>query len=225
MDGSFAGYIGSCVDVTERKLVEEIRADVIRTLLEAQEQEQTRIARELHDDISQKLALLSVEISEMKETLPHGELRSQMDALEKQALELCSDTQSLSHELHSSKLGYLGLVLAMKNFSKEFEDKHNVEIEFDGEDVPSDVPQNIALCCSGLCRKDYATPSSTAGALLQSERARTAYGDTSQRPGFGGRLRTGIGKRYPRIGAHQYAGTSSTRERLDFYNIKPPVWG
>jgi PAS domain S-box-containing protein len=146
MDGAFAGYVGSCVDVTERKLVEQIRADVSRTLLEAQEQERTRIARELHDDIGQKLALLSVEISQMKETLPHGELRSQMDALEKQAVEISADTQSLSHELHSSKLEYLGLVLAMKNFSKEFEDKHNVEIEFDGGDVPSVVPQNIALC-------------------------------------------------------------------------------
>jgi PAS domain S-box-containing protein len=50
--GSFAGYIGSCSDITERKLAEEALAGLSRKLLEAQEQERTRIARELHDDIS-----------------------------------------------------------------------------------------------------------------------------------------------------------------------------
>ena len=55
-DGSFAGYIGSCVDVTDRKLAEEALSSVSCRLIEAQEKEPTRIARELHDDINQQLA-------------------------------------------------------------------------------------------------------------------------------------------------------------------------
>ena len=61
-DGSFAGYIGSCIDITERKLAEEGLATIGRRLIEAQEQERTWIGRELHDDINQRLALLAFEL-------------------------------------------------------------------------------------------------------------------------------------------------------------------
>ena len=65
-DGSFAGYIGSCLDITERKLAEEALASLGGKLIVAQEQERTHIARELHDDINQQLALLSETIDELR---------------------------------------------------------------------------------------------------------------------------------------------------------------
>ena len=147
-DGSFAGYIGSCIDITERKLAEETLAGMSRKLLEAQEQERRRIARELHDDINQRLALLSIEIDRMKEVSPvtYGELRDQLDELGKRTSEISAVVQSLSHELHSSKLEYLGLVSAMRGFCKEFGDKHNVKIVFISEDMPATVPQEISIC-------------------------------------------------------------------------------
>jgi PAS domain S-box-containing protein len=147
-DGSFAGYIGSCIDITERKLADEAVAGMSRKLLEAQEQERRRIGRELHDDINQRLALLSVEIDRMKEVSPvaYGELRSRMDELGKRTSEISGVVQSLSHELHSSKLEYLGLVSAMKSFCREFGGKHQVEIGFISEGIPSDVPPEISLC-------------------------------------------------------------------------------
>jgi PAS domain S-box-containing protein len=147
-DGSFAGYIGSCTDLTERKLVEEAWASMSRKLLEAQEQERTRIARELHDDVNQRLGILSVEIDRMKEAAPatYGELRSRMDELGKRTSEISDTVQSLSHELHSSKLEYLGLVSAMRGFCKEFSDKHKVEIDFSSEGMPSTVPPDVSLC-------------------------------------------------------------------------------
>jgi PAS domain S-box-containing protein len=147
-DGSFAGFIGSCIDITERKLADEALAGMSRKLLEAQEQERARIGRELHDDINQRLALLSVEIQRMKEVSPstYGELRSRMDELGKRTSEISTVVQSLSHELHSSRLEYLGLVSAMKSFCKEFGDKHKVEIDFSSEGIPSGIPPEISLC-------------------------------------------------------------------------------
>lgn len=119
-----------------------------RKLLEAQEQERARIGRELHDDINQRLALLSVEIDRMKEASPvtYGELRSRMDELGKRTSEISAAVQSLSHELHSSKLEYIGLVSAMKGFCKEFSDKQKVEVNFDGDSVPSIFSRDISLC-------------------------------------------------------------------------------
>jgi PAS domain S-box-containing protein len=148
VDGSFAGYIGSCIDITERKLADEALAVMSRKLLEAQEQERARIGRELHDDIGQRLALLSVEIDRMKEASPvaYGELRNRMDELGKRTSEISAVVQSLSHELHSSKLEYIGLVSAMKGFCREFGDKHKVKVAFDSEGVPPGVPPEVSLC-------------------------------------------------------------------------------
>jgi PAS domain S-box-containing protein len=139
---------GTVQDITERKLADEVLAGMSRKLLEAQEQERSRIGRELHDDINQRLALLSVEIQRMKEVCPgmYGELRSRMDEIGKRTSEISAGVQSLSHELHSSKLEYLGLVSAMKGFCKEFGGKHKVEIDFSSEGIPSDVPPEISLC-------------------------------------------------------------------------------
>jgi len=136
------------VDITERKRADEALVVMSRKLLEAQEQERSRIGRELHDDINQRLALLSVEIDRMKEVSPitYGALRSQMDELGKRTSEISSVVQSLSHELHSSKLEYLGLVSAMKGFCKEFGGKHQVEIDFSSKGIPSDVPPETSLC-------------------------------------------------------------------------------
>ena len=139
---------GTMQDITERKLADEALAGMSRKLLEAQEQERARIARELHDDVNQRLALLSVEIDRMKETSPitYGELRSQMEELGKRTSEISAVVQSLSHELHSSRLEYLGLVSAMKGFCIEFREKHRVEIDFSSEHIPPDVPPEISLC-------------------------------------------------------------------------------
>jgi PAS domain S-box-containing protein len=136
------------VDITERKRAEEALADMSRKLIEAQEQERARIGRELHDDINQRLALLSVEIHRMREASPvvDGELRNRMDELGERTSEISTVVQSLSHELHSSKLELIGLVPAMKGFCREFGAKHKVEIDFDHGGVQSIPSRDISLC-------------------------------------------------------------------------------
>ena len=147
-DGSFAGYIGSCIDVTERKLAEEALSALNRILIETQEQERTRIARELHDDISQRVALLTVNLGALKRDLPDvaKAARQGIEQTEQQLTELGSDIQALSHQMHSSKLEYLGLAVAAKGFCKEFSERQKVEVHFHSDELPKGLPPDISLC-------------------------------------------------------------------------------
>jgi PAS domain S-box-containing protein len=147
-NGSFRGYIGVGIDVTERKLAEEALSGMTGKLIEAQEQERARIARELHDDINQRLALLAIELEQVQQQVPDSlsELRTRIDALQDQTSQIAYDVQKMSHELHSSKLEYLGIVAAVKGFCKEFGERQKVEIDFQSRDVPGRLPPEISLC-------------------------------------------------------------------------------
>lgn len=148
IDGSFAGYIGSCIDVTERKLAEEALSSVSRKLIEAHEEERTWIARELHDDINQRLALLAVNLDVLKGEIPAtaSDSRLRLADVKQQAKELGIDVQALSHRLHSSKLEYLGLTAAAATFCREFSERKGVPIEFHSENIPKSLPEEISLC-------------------------------------------------------------------------------
>jgi PAS domain S-box-containing protein len=147
-DGEAERMLGMDVDITERKLAEEALAAMRRSLIEAQEQERTRIARDLHDDTNQRLALLAVAIDQLKRDLPNptAAILSLVDKLRKETSEISNDIQALSHELHSPRLEYLGLVAAMKGFCKEFGSHQKVEIDFKSHDLPSPLPSDISLC-------------------------------------------------------------------------------
>jgi len=147
-DHSFAGYIGSATDVTERKLAEESLADVGRKLIEAHEEERTWIARELHDDVNQRMALLAIELDRWNQQPPppavefHDHIHHAIQRLS----DIAKDIQALSHRLHSSKLEYLGLVAAAKSFCKELYEQQKVEIDFSHTSIPRRMPKEISLC-------------------------------------------------------------------------------
>ena len=143
-DGSFAGFIGSAIDVTDQKLAQEALEKVSGQLIEAQEKERSRIARDLHDDICQRLALLSMEIEQANRN-QSGSPRN-LEEIRKHCSEIAGDVQSLSHQLHSSKLDYLGVVAAVRGFCSEFSKQHKVSIEFTDSNVPGNLPKDISLC-------------------------------------------------------------------------------
>ncbi len=145
-DGSFAGFIGSAVDTTDQKLAQLALQKVSGQLIEAQENERRRIARDLHDDICQKLAILSIEISQanLVSNGSAGATKQTLETIGKHCSEIVGDVQSLSHQLHSSKLEYLGLATAIRGFCEELSKQHQVEIKFSGKDVP--------LTCQRVCR-------------------------------------------------------------------------
>ena len=145
--GQIIGLRGTVQDITERKRAEAALSSVSRKLIEAQEQERTRIGRELHDDIGQRLALLAIELQRLHEDpLVLPEVRSRMGELQKQISEIATDIQSLSHELHSAKLQYLGIAAALRGFCREFGEQQKVEVDFQAHDLPSPLSPDISLC-------------------------------------------------------------------------------
>jgi len=146
-DGSFAGYIGSCIDVTQRRQAESALTSLSRRLIEAQEQERTRIARELHDDIGQRLALLAMGFDQIQQDTPElsPEVLRRMRELRRQTVDLSNDVQTMSHTLHGPNLDYLGLVATMRGLCEEFGELQRLEIDFRSQDVPP-LASETSLC-------------------------------------------------------------------------------
>jgi PAS domain S-box-containing protein len=147
-DESFAGFIGSAIDITDQRLAQEALARLSSRLIEVQDKERSRIARELDDGICQRLALVSVELEQIIHS-PNGSAparKQRLEGIQDQCSEIAVDVQTLSHELHSSKLDYLGIVAAIGGLCKELAKQHDVSIEFKGENVPKWLPKVTSLC-------------------------------------------------------------------------------
>jgi PAS domain S-box-containing protein len=151
VEGSFAGYIGSCLDITDRKLAEEALGSVGRRLIEAHEEERKWIARELHDDIVQRIALLAIELEQCDHRVPDSviDVHEYLQHARQCVYDLGNDIQALSHRLHSSKLEYLGLVAAARSFCHELSKQRDVRIEFKHSDMPAVIPTEVSLCSAG----------------------------------------------------------------------------
>jgi PAS domain S-box-containing protein len=147
-DGAFCGYIGSCVDISERKSSEESLQNLSGRLIRAQEEERARIARELHDDFSQRMALLGIGLAQLWKRLPESEVeeRGRVWEMQKRGQDITDDMHSLSHQLHSSKLELVGLVSALNGLCEEIGQKYKIDIQFSGCELPFFVPKEVALC-------------------------------------------------------------------------------
>jgi len=146
-DGSFAGYIGSASDMTDQKMAQEALEKVSGQLIEAQERERRRLARELHDDICQRLAMLSLKIEKVTKGAGRGpsSFADQLEKIWQQCSNLTVDVQALSHELHPSILDNLGLATAVKSFCREVAEQSGVAVEFVGKNMPDSLPLEVSL--------------------------------------------------------------------------------
>jgi signal transduction histidine kinase len=134
-------------DITERKEAEEALNNVSRKLVEAQEAERTRIARELHDDINQRLALVAVTLTSVLKGLQASDLRMRrtMEEASASISGLGNDIQAISRRLHSSSLEYLGLKSAAAGLCREFGERHDLEIAFHSAGLPEVLPDEVSL--------------------------------------------------------------------------------
>lgn len=148
VDGTVGGILILAEDITRRKQMEEELTGVSRKLIEAQERDRSRIARDLHDNIVQQLALVSIGLEQVQGELPDSvsEHRSHLKKLRDRIMDISTDVQMMSHELHSAKLSYLGIAVAMRGFCREFGEHHKVEIEFESRDLPRQLPHDISQC-------------------------------------------------------------------------------
>jgi PAS domain S-box-containing protein len=146
VDGSFAGYIGTAVDITERKLAVEALSTVSQKLIEAHEEESTRIARELHDDINQRLAVVGISLEYLQQS-PSASAADfeRIGEVRQQIADLAADIQALSHRLHPPKLEFLGLEAAAAGFCEELANRHGITIDVHFENIPKALPPETAL--------------------------------------------------------------------------------
>jgi len=141
-DGAPRYFVGEVLDISSRVQAQAELSQMTRKLIGAQEQERTRIGRELHDDINQRLAMLAVELEHLEGDPSDVPRRAR--ELRTQAIEISNDVQALSHELHSTKLEYLGVVGGIRSWCKEFGERHKIQVDFTS-DISSFFPPEVGL--------------------------------------------------------------------------------
>jgi PAS domain S-box-containing protein len=145
-DGVLVGFIGSALDITELKVAQSALAALSRRVIEEHERERTSIARELHEDVSQRLIGLTMQLHAL--SLPRDirddETRHLVARLCDQFAALGTDVRAISYRLHSARLEHFGLVAAARALCEELEERREIDIEFHDTGVPDDLPKATA---------------------------------------------------------------------------------
>ena len=129
-------------------LAKEKQMQLSGMLINAEEKERSRVASELHDDFSQRLAILALGLENVDEATPASleHVHKQLQELARSTSELGSDLHTLSHRLHSSTLESLGLVPAVDALCREFTCKQAIRVDFSSDEIPRSINSEAALC-------------------------------------------------------------------------------
>ena len=139
--------VGSAIDVTELKLGRLALSSLSQRLMQAQEHERAWVARELQDDLCQRMIVLTAQLHGLSESTigDDKQMRSRVEELSGQFGEVATEIFAISNQLHSSNLARLGLPAATSIFCKELSTQHDVEFHLDDEGMPTEVPNDVAL--------------------------------------------------------------------------------
>ena len=145
--GAFRVLVNSA-DVTSARQTEETLRDLGGRLITAQEEERSRVARELHDDLNQRMALLSVELEQLSQRMPvsQSNLRSSIKNVWERAQEISSEIHRVSYQLHPTKLDHLGLVAAARSLCRELAAHYRLKISFKEKGCSGPLPKDVTLC-------------------------------------------------------------------------------
>ncbi len=135
-------------DITRRRQAEEALRSLGGRLIKAQEDERSRIARELHDDLSQQLALLGIELDQLRQRILPSQpyLADPIERLWNRSQEISTSIHRLSYQLHPAKLDQLGLAAAIKSLCRELAEHGEVDILFQHDSFPEEVSKEVSLC-------------------------------------------------------------------------------
>jgi len=149
--GSILAVIEDLTDLRSaeaaRQSAEAARHEMAQKFTAAQENERTRIARELHDDIGQSLAILRIQMMRAGQPVSGmpGKVHPGMPELSGRLKDIAQKVSRLSHQLHSSELEYLGLAVAVQSHCREFSEKFKIKVECVCEGIPEELDSLLAL--------------------------------------------------------------------------------
>jgi signal transduction histidine kinase len=133
-------------EVLARKRAMDLNRHLAGRLIASQEEERQRIARELHDDLGQNIALLNIEIAQVAARIDADEIRSRLQTIAGRAGEIAGDLHNLSHALHPSKLQTLGLQTAIHALCRDVSLQGEVRVAFTPGPLPQSVDPAVSLC-------------------------------------------------------------------------------
>jgi len=146
VDGEPRTLLGFAIDVTESREFEAVLKDLSSRLINAQEEERRRVARELHDDLNQRMAILSIELEQLGKTKRVAKLSTRLQSIQTKAQQISADIHQLSYKLHPSKLDHLGLAAAIKGLCQELSSARKLDVEFAQRGFPAKLPEEVTLC-------------------------------------------------------------------------------
>lgn len=154
-DDAVRQIVSTGIDITQRKLAEDAlrrSEDQLRRLMAnlftAQEEERKRVARELHDDVNQRMAMLANEVATLEQTPPGSArlIRKQLRSLRERVDQLSDDLRRTAHHLHPSALDHFGLVAALESHCSDFLKLHPIQLKLAHRSVPESIPFEVSLC-------------------------------------------------------------------------------
>jgi PAS domain S-box-containing protein len=143
--GALAGYIGSCIDVTDLRLAKASLSSLAHKLMQTHEDARAWVARELHEDLGQRLVGLTMQLQSLTHASVDDSLRARVGDLCAQFGDLGRDIQAVSYRLYSYRLEYLGVVAAIRAICRDVTTQHPITIEFVDSDAPDTVPREVGL--------------------------------------------------------------------------------
>jgi PAS domain S-box-containing protein len=207
-------------DITEKKVAEENLQrsesnlqNLAARLIQVQEEERHRISRELHDDIGQRLALLTIDLEDLKGSLAKAGQDSNcqlVSGLQRRTDELATDVHNLSGDLHSSKLQFLGLPSAIRELCTRISAQQNIRIDLRIEELPKDFSPDMALCFFRVAQEALNN-------MVKHSHAQDAFVELTQTRGAIVLKVRDFGVGFDARAPHAGIGFSSMRERLRMF--------
>ncbi|MBN4054157.1 PAS domain S-box protein [Nitrospira defluvii] len=153
--GQVIANIGVIRDVTQRiktlsslRLSKEDLCILSGRLIANQEEERSRLARELHDDFIQRLAVVAVQLRKLEQGVPFSSspAEQRIKEIREQVVQLSNDLHDISRRLHPSILDDLGLSASIESECAGFSEREGIPVEYKSKGLPPELPKEVALC-------------------------------------------------------------------------------